>query len=190
MAKNRYSSAADRRWQRRYERIQRRKEEEKERRENYEPAYAEMIQPLYTTEEILRMIGSSMSYTMPVTRSVDEPNRNHTTFSVDALTSAFDAYYRVREAQEEADRRAKEAFLAGVEIHEETARRNDGYTADYIFMDEYTCANDDFLRGVKWNSISSISFELAEPEEPEQELEAGDSSMLDAFLGEFLAPGA
>ena len=95
-----------------------------------------------------------------------------------------------KEAQEEADHRAKEAFLAGVEIHEEAARRNDGYTADYIFMDEYTCANDDFLRGVKWNSISSISFELAEPEEPEQELEAGDSSMLDAFLGEFLAPGA
>lgn len=180
MAKNRYSSAADRRWQRRYERIQRRKEEEKERRENYEPAYAEMIQPLYTTEEILRMIGSSMSYTMPVTRSADEPNRNHTTFSVDALTSAFDAYYK----------RAKEAFLAGVEIHEEAARRNDGYTVDYIFMDECTCASDDFLRGVKWNSISSISFELAEPEEPEQELEAGDSSMLDAFLGEFIAPGA
>lgn len=116
MRRNNFSSAADRRWQRRYERIQQRKEEERERRERQE----------------------------------------------------------------------SEGFHAEMEEHERATRENSrgrGYRVQNMVVDDFY--------GFTFKNGGVIFFhDLEENPEPEQDLEAGDASVLDAFLGEFLSPGA
>lgn len=149
MRRNNFSSAADRRWQRRYERIQQRKEEEAERKDRVE-FYAEMEKyseslrqlELYSQAETLRQ--------RELERALEEERRQR---------------------QEERERAMWADFNRWVEEHlrqvQTSSNRDYGYSTETLVVDEM----------------------MSEPE-PEEELEVGDDSALDAFLGEFLTPGA
>lgn len=219
MRRNNFSSAADRRWQRRYERIQQRKEEERERRERQESEeYYEAFYPSYHDIDIQSVIRSAptVTVTMP---AFDEPNYNGTVITRDAWESAMEQFSettadtRQRElahslgriARGEADesdserinsyiqeeifrefQRASERFHAEMEEHERStqeAQRGRGYRAHTMVVDDYC--------GFTFKNGGEIIFHELDEEPPvEPELEAGDASALDAFLGEFLAPGA
>lgn len=217
MRRNNFSSAADRRWQRRYERIQQRKEEERERRERTEDYY-EAYYPSCHDIDIHSVIQSAptVTVTMP---TFDEPNLNGTVITREAWESAMAEFSettadtRQRElaqsigriARGEADEadssriysylqeeiyreftRAAEQYRRGEEIHEQAVRERPqgrGYRVQNMVV-------DDFCGFTFKNGGEIIFHDLDESQEPEQELEAGDASALDAFLGEFLAPGA
>ena len=87
MRRNNFSSAADRRWQRRYERIQQRREEELERRDRRgrDESY-ETISPHDLGIDAL--IASSPTFTVTIQRP-DEPNRNGSVISEDAWDAAW-----------------------------------------------------------------------------------------------------
>lgn len=219
MRRNNFSSAADRRWQRRYERIQQRKEEERERRERQESEeYYKAFYPLCHDLDIQSVIRSAptVTVTMP---TFDEPNYNGTVITREAWESAMEQFSettadtRQRElaqsigriARGEADEsdnsriysylqeelyreftRAAEQYRVGEEIHEREAQevpQGRGYRVRNMVVDDYC--------GFTFKNGGEIIFhDLGETPEPEQELEVGDDSALDAFLGEFLAPGA
>lgn len=219
MRRNNFSSAADRRWQRRYERIQQRKEEERERRERQESEeYYEAFYPSYHDIDIQSVIQSAptVTVTMP---AFDRPNLNGTVITREAWESAMAEFSettadtRQRElahslgriARGEADesdserinsyiqeeifrefQRASERFHAEMEEHERATRENSrgrGYRVQNMVVDDFC--------GFTFKNGEGIFFhDLEENSEPEQDLEAGDASALDAFLGEFIAPGA
>lgn len=91
MRKNKFSSAADRRWQRRYERIQRRKEEELDRldRINSDPelAYWNDLQYAYVLPE--QVSSPTVTVTLP---RFDEPNLNGTTVTREAYGHAMSEF--------------------------------------------------------------------------------------------------
>lgn len=128
MRRNNFSSAADRRWQRRYERIQQRREEELDRRDRRGRDAEEQLE-LY--EELIRRHEEEL------------------------LRQRLEAEELRREERER-------TMLAEFERWLRSQR---------ITFDE-----------------NPVVFEL-EPE-PEPGLSAGDSSALDGFLGNFIAPGA
>lgn len=214
MRRNNFSSAADRRWQRRYERIQQRKEEERERRERHESEeYYEAFYPSYHDLDIQSVIRSAptVTVTMP---TFDQPNLNGTVITREAWESAMAEFSettadtRQRElaqsigriARGEADEsdssriysylqeeiyreftRAAEQYRVGEEIHEREARgvpQGRGYRARSMFVDDGY--------GFTWeNGTVYFGVDLSPEPESEQELEAGDDSALDAFLGSF-----
>lgn len=135
MPRGNYTSAADRRWQRRYERIQQRREEELERRDR---------------------------------RGRDAEER------IEDLFQQLDLYAELIRRQEEE--------LLRQRLEAEECRREERERAMWA----------EFERWIRSQRITfdenPVVFEL-EPE-PEPELSAGDSSALDGFLGNFLAPGA
>lgn len=135
MPRGNYTSAADRRWQRRYERIQQRREEELERRDR---------------------------------RGRDAEERIEDPFQ------QLDLYAELIRRQEE------ELLRQRLEVEER--RREERERTMWA----------EFERWIRSQRITfdenPVVFEL-EPE-PEPELSAGDSSALDGFLGNFLAPGA
>lgn len=135
MPRNNYTSAADRRWQRRYERIQQRREEELERRDR---------------------------------RGRDAEERIEDPFQ------QLDLYAELIRRQEEE--------LLRQRLEAEERRREERERTMWA----------EFERWIRSQSITfdenPVVFDL-EPE-PEPELSAGDSSALDGFLGNFLAPGA
>lgn len=126
MRRNKFSSAADRRWQRRYERIQQRKEEEAvcADRARLEEAVSSLEESL---TKLMRL--SKPDWTLEQER---------------------------RRRQEETER----AMLA------------------------------DFERWISERIQHSVGYEIANEQEMEAELEAGDASALDEFLSEFLAQSA
>lgn len=219
MRRNNFSSAADRRWQRRYERIQQRKEEERERRERQESEeYYEAFYPSYHDLDIQSVIQSAPTVTVTLP-AFDRPNLNGTVVTREAWESAMAEFSETtadtrqrdlaqsigRIARGEADEsdssriysylqeelyreftRAAEQYRVGEEIHEREARevpQGRGYRARTMVVDDFC--------GFTFKNGEGIFFhDLEESLEPEQDLEAGDASALDAFLGEFLAPGA
>ena len=135
MPRGNYTSAADRRWQRRYERIQQRREEELERRDRRGRDAEERIEDPFQQLDL---------YAELIRRQEEE-----------LLRQRLEAEERRREERER-------TMLAEFERWLRSQR---------ITFDE-----------------NPVVFEL-EPE-PEPELSAGDSSALDGFLGNFIAPGA
>ena len=125
MRRNNFTSASDRRWQRRYERIQQRKEDEAIRRERVE--YESEMEKY---EDIFRQLEDER-----LRRHLEEEQR------------------RMRQMIEERERQIRD-FEQWLSRH-------------YIII-------DDVLTGSA----------------PEPDLEEGDSSTLDVFLDEFLAPEA
>jgi len=135
MPRGNYTSAADRRWQRRYERIQQRREEELERRDRRGRDAEERIEDPFQQLDL---------YAELIRRQEEE-----------LLRQRLEAEERRREERERAMWAEFERWIR----------------SQRITFDE-----------------NPVVFEL-EPE-PEPELSAGDSSALDGFLGNFLAPGA
>ena len=90
MRRNNFTSASDRRWQRRYERIQQRREEELERRDRQgrEEAYEAMK---FHDIGIDSLIASSPTFTVEIQRP-DEPNLNGTVISEEAWDAAWTRY--------------------------------------------------------------------------------------------------
>ena len=135
MPRGNYTSAADRRWQRRYERIQQRREEELERRDRRGRDAEERIEDPFQQLDL---------YAELIRRQEEE-----------LLRQRLEAEERRREERERAMWAEFERWIR----------------SQRITFDE-----------------NPVVFEL-EPE-PEPELSDGDSSALDGFLGNFLAPGA
>lgn len=135
MPRGNYTSAADRRWQRRYERIQQRREEELERRDRRGRDAEERIEDPFQQLDL---------YAELIRRQEEE-----------LLRQRLEAEERRREERERTMWAEFERWIR----------------SQRITFDE-----------------NPVVFEL-EPE-PEPELSAGDSSALDGFLGNFLAPGA
>lgn len=135
MPRNIYTSASDRRWQRRYERIQQRREEELERRDRRGRDAEERIEDPFQQLDL---------YAELIRRQEEE-----------LLRQRLEAEERRREERERIMWAEFERWIR----------------SQRITFDE-----------------NPVVFEL-EPE-PEPELSAGDSSALDGFLGNFLAPGA
>lgn len=135
MPRGNYTSAADRRWQRRYERIQQRREEELERRDRRGRDAEERIEDPFQQLDL---------YAELIRRQEEE-----------LLRQRLEAEERRREERERIMWAEFERWIR----------------SQRITFDE-----------------NPVVFEL-EPE-PEPELSAGDSSALDGFLGNFLAPGA
>ena len=90
MRRNNFSSAADRRWQRRYERIRRRKEEEKERKKS---AYEVYFETRYPDIDIHSVIHSAPTVTTSVSTS-DEPNLNGTVTTIEEGRSSIENAFR------------------------------------------------------------------------------------------------
>ena len=167
MRKNKFSSAADRRWQRRYERIQQRKLEEKEckDRQTQVDEFLEFGIEGYTMNPMTRYI------TYP---SFDAPNRNCTVIKREAYEKALEEFWAARDAYE------KEEFLRSIE----SATPQRGYRARSHTLDEwfdYFVDIDDLSFGDK----ASWSIDWCDLEYPEPELDAGDIAELDVFLKEF-----
>lgn len=220
MRRNNFSSAADRRWQRRYERIQQRREEELERRDRQgrDEAY-ETISPHDLGIDAL--IASSPTFTVTIQRP-DEPNRNGSVISEDVWDAAWTRH------MQEANRRANESrrslsdaitsYIATDENNAEErsqlwhrirdlfyqevrnayeARRvgeevHEQATEEFRGHRAQTMVVDDYFPGTLQfrNGDYIIIDDLVPAFEQEPELKPGDESELDSFLGNFIAPGA
>lgn len=89
MRRGRYSSSADRRWQRRYERIQQRREEEIKRRDRRGRDAGDRIETISVHDfGIDSLIASSPTFTVEIQRP-DEPNRNGTVISETVWDAAW-----------------------------------------------------------------------------------------------------
>lgn len=89
MPRGNYTSAADRRWQRRYERIQQRREEELERRDRRGRDADERVETISVHDfGIDSLIASSPTFTVEIQRP-DEPNLNGTVISEEAWDAAW-----------------------------------------------------------------------------------------------------
>lgn len=191
MRNNRFSSASDRRWQRRYERILERREAEADRRERCSPrvdipevrydtisdqlsALAESVPEHITIGEMLHQMVDEQ-----IRRGAVQPEQNREIFSAEALLSAME---RLRPAEaetastttwvfEEADRPIRVVFA------EPEPQFLSGMTATSCFYDEsiITVKNGGYIFMYDTDSVP---------------LEPGDDSAIDEFLGEFVAPGA
>lgn len=220
MRRNNYTSASDRRWQRRYERIQQRREEELERRDRQgrEEAYEAMK---FHDIGIDSLIASSPTFTVEIQRP-DEPNLNGTVISEDAWDAAWArhlqraanesrrslseeivSYLATDEANTEERSRLwhrirdlfykeiSEAYQAqrfGEEIHERAAQeieQHRGYRVQTMVVDDYSGMTLRFKNGGYLYIDDLVSAFESEPE-----LQSGDSTALDSFLGNFIAPGA
>lgn len=175
MRKNNFSSAADRRWQRRYERIQQRKEEERERlnaRGKDDPDDYFGF-PTLSQQEAQRILDSFNGLG-----------------NIHAVPpSEIEQYFLLREEQMELDRREQQMFT---DERSATSASADDYYCEFversfIFDDEPQVSFAGRLREIMrkyWGD-----WDEKQTPEPEPDLDAGDSLALDSFLGEFLAPG-
>lgn len=220
MRRNNFSSAADRRWQRRYERIQQRRGEELERRgRRCRDEVYETISPHDLGIDAL--IASIPTFTVTIQRP-GEPNRNGSVISEDVWDAAWTRH------MQEANRRANEsrrslsdaitAYIATDENNAEErsqlwhrirdlfyqearnayeARRvgeevHEKATEEFRGHRAQTMVVDDYFSGTLQfrNGDYIIIDDLVPAFEQEPDLKPGDASELDSFLGNFLAPGA
>lgn len=138
MPRGNYTSAADRRWQRRYERIQQRREDELERRDRRGRDAEERIEGPFQQSEL---------YAELLRRREEEMLRRHL---------------------EEEQRRMREERERAIWADFERWLRH-----QHVIFDDTTA-----------------EVEFCIESEPEPELKVGDTSELDSFLGNFIAPGA
>ena len=217
MRKNKFSSAADRRWQRRYERIQQRKEYEQYRKELKEQEEFDQIlngiHPQYIHDmDVHPWVNqqiSSPTFTVTLPR-FDEPNRNGTVIPSDKWETAMEEYAEtavdktqrsiadsiLRIAHGDADEFDRERVVTY--IREALVGRRNGQPSRLDQVREafqrYTESWFDSFADVKDVSLGDraiFDVDLAGGVEvPEPDLDTGDSLALDSFLGEFLALGA
>ena len=210
MRKNKFSSAADRRWQRRYERIQQRKEEERERKEikEQEEFYQQYIHDMDMHPLVNQQI-TSPTFTVTLPR-FDEPNRNATVIPRDTWEKAMEEYAEtttdstqhsiadamLRIAYGEADESDRERVVTYIREALDGRRDERQSRLEQIreAFQRYTESWFDSFVDVKdipFGDRAILGVDLAGGAEiPEPDLDAGDNSALDSFLGEFLAPGA
>lgn len=202
MRRNNFSSASDRRWQRRYERIQQRKEEEQYRRELKEQDEFDQlvkgIQPQqvrYVREGLSRfnidepMVTTAPTYTITVPEpEFDRPNRNGTVINRDVWDDALAEYFGVTSTPGEESARLR----AVSHDYAELSRQIEKAWKDYIqshaaeWFDAFVDIKDISLGD---RAIFSVDMSLA-ADNIEVELDTGDTDQLDSFLGEFLLQGA
>ena len=215
MRKNKFSSAADRRWQRRYERIQQRKEEEQYRKELIEQEdFDKLVRGVQYVHDmdihpLVNQQVSSPTFAVTIPR-FDEPNRNGTVIPRDTWETAMEEYAEtavdttqrsiadsiLRIAHGDADESDRERVVTY--IREALVGRRNGQPSRLDQVREafqrYTESWFDSFVDVKDVSLGDraiFGVDLAGGVEiPEPDLDAGDSLALDSFLGEFLAPGA
>lgn len=167
MGRNKFSSASDRRWQRRYERIQQRKREEKERkdRQTQVDEFLEFGIEGYTMNPMTRYI------TYP---SFDAPNRSCTVIKREVYEKALEEFRAARDAYE------TEEFLRSLG----SVRQQRGYRAEAHILDEwFDCFVD--IDDLSFGDKTMWSIDWGAPEVPEPELDAGDIAELEMFLKEF-----
>ena len=217
MRRNNYTSASDRRWQRRYERIQQRREEELERRDRQgrDEAYETISVHDLGIDSVM---ASSPTFTVEIQRP-DEPNLNGTVISEEAWDAAWTRYLqRAADASRRSLSEEIVSYLATDEANSEERSRlwhrirdlfykeiRDAYEARRIETEirertaqvqrgyrAQTMVVDDYIGGtIRFkNGEYLIVDDLVPAFEPEPELKAGDSAELDSFLGNFLAPRA
>lgn len=181
MRKNKFSSAADRRWRRRYERLLQRKEEEAERLERLSSDSQEIQYILDGNASLFGITDPTTTYTVSIAESDILPNKNGTVIAWDAYgTGIHDGHRNVAESNVSVmyheilnawndfiSRESQQAELRG------QGRRAQANIYDEWFgqfVDVKNCALEDTTQ--------------------EPDLEIGDNSMLDSFLEDFISPGA
>lgn len=197
MRRNNYTSASDRRWQRRYERIQQRKEEELERRDRqgrYEGYETISVHDL----GIDSVMASSPTFTVEIQRP-DEPNLNGTVISEDAWDAAWTRHLqRAANASRRSLSEEIVSYLATDEANTEERSRLCHRIRD-LFYKEIIEAYQAQRFGEEIHGGMTLRFkngdylyidDLVSAFESEPELQSGDSTALDSFLGNFIAPGA
>lgn len=215
MRKNKFSSAADRRWQRRYERIQQRKEEEQYRKELIEQEdFDKLVRGVQYVHDMdihpfVNQQVSSPTFAVTIPR-FDEPNRNGTVIPRDTWETAMEEYAEtavdttqrsiadsiLRIAHGDADESDRERVVTYIREALEGRRNGQPSRLDQVreAFQRYTESWFDSFVDVKDVSLGDraiFGVDLAGSVEiPEPDLDAGDSLALDSFLGEFLAPGA
>ena len=193
MRRNNYTSAADRRWRRRYERLLQRKEEEAERQERLSSDAQEIQYILDGSASLFGMTEPTTTYTVPIAESDLLPNKNGTVIRWDAYGAGIhdghrnvaesnvsvvrggdkptihdDMYYEILKAWDDfISRESRQAELRG-QGHRAQANIYDEWFGQ--FVDVKNCALEDITQ--------------------EPDLEIGDNSMLDSFLEDFISPGA
>ena len=216
MRKNKFSSAADRRWQRRYERIQQRKEYEQYRKELREQEEFDqilnVIRPQYIHDmDVHPWVNqqiSSPTFTVTLPR-FDEPNRNGTVIPRDTWETAMEEYVEtavdttqrsiadsiLRIAHGDADESDRERVITYIREALEGRRNGQPSRLDQVreAFQRYTESWFESFVDVKDiglgdRSIFSFDMSLA-PDIQEAELDTGDTDILDSFLGEFLLQG-
>lgn len=217
MRNNKFSSASDRRWQRRYERIQQRKEYEQYRKELKEQEEFDKllngIRPQYIHDmDIHPWVNqqiSSPTFTVTLPR-FDEPNRNGTVISRNTWETAMEEYAEtttdstqhsiadsiLRIAHGDADESDRERVVTYIREALEGRRNGQPSRLDQVreAFQRYTESWFESFVDVKDigpgdRAMVSIDMSLA-ADIQEAELETGDTDILDSFLGEFLLQGA
>lgn len=202
MRNNKFSSASDRRWQRRYERIQQRKEEEQRQQELYEQFdYDQLSKGMQQIRyvrgaDISRFdisepaVATAPTYTITIPEpEFDRPNRNGTVINRDVWDDALSEYFGITGApgEEESAR-----LRAVAHDYSELSRQIEKAWKDYIqshaaeLFDAFVDVKD---IGLGDRAMFSIDTSLA-ADIQEAELDTGDTDILDSFLGEFLLQGA
>lgn len=188
MRRNNFSSASDRRWQRRYERIQQRKEEKQFREELKEQFELDQPQQIrYVREELNRfdisepIVASAPTYTITIPEpEFDRPNRNGTVINRDVWANAWAEYLRIKPSTTDPVRIYDKLREAIEEAWENYIRTH----APELF-DSFVDVKD---IGLGDRAIFSVDMSLA-ADIQEAELDTGDTDILDSFLGEFLLQG-
>lgn len=198
MRNNKFSSASDRRWQRRYERIQQRKEAEQYHQYRKELKEQEEFDTLINGigrhvrhirgDEISRFdisepaVATAPTYTITIPEpDFDRPNLNGTVINRDVWDDALVEYFGI-------------TSTPGAVSHDyaELSRQVVKAWEDYIqshaaeWFDAFVDVKD---IGLGDRAIFSFDMSLADDIQ-EAELDTGDTYILDSFLGEFLLQGA
>lgn len=220
MRRNNFTSASDRRWQRRYERIQQRREEELERRDRRGRDADERVETISAHDlGIDSLVASAPTFTITTPRT-DEPNLNGTMIPEKVWAEALIDYYCQRADESRSSlteevsshlgesnaaersrllERIRNAFyneiLSAYEAHRAGEETHEHTARDVEQGRGYraqTMVIDDYggLNIRFKNDEYIIIDDIAPAFEPEPELKAGDSAELDSFLGNFVAPGA
>lgn len=202
MRKNKFSSAADRRWQRRYERIQQRKEEEQRHEElkeqfDYDQLSKGSQQISYVRGADVRrfdisepMVATAPTFTITVSEpEFGRPNRNGTVINRDVWADALAEYFGITRAPEERESaRTRSVSHAYDELSSQIEKAWEEYIQTNVakWFDSFVDVKD---IGVRDRAMFSADMSLV-ADIQEAELDQGDTDILDSFLGEFFLQGA
>lgn len=194
MRKNKFSSAADRRWQRRYERIQKRKEEEQRQQELYEQFDYDQLSKGMQQNRYVRgadisrfdisepAVATAPTYTITIPEpEFDRSNRNGTVINRDVWDDALAEYFGIT-------RRLRAVSHDDAELSRQIEKAWKDYIQSHAaeWFNTFVDVKD---IGLGDRAMFSIDMSLA-ADIQEAELDTGDTDILDSFLGEFLLQGA
>lgn len=201
MRRNNFSSAADRRWQRRYERIQQRKEEEQYRQELKEQNEFDQLvngvqsqQIRYVREELNRfdisepIVASAPTFTITIPEpEFDRPNRNGIVINRDVWDDALAKYFGITSTPGEESARLRAVSHDYAELSRQITKAWEDYIQSHAaeWFDSFVDVKD---IGLGDRATFSVDMSLA-ADIQEAELDTGDTDILDSFLGEFFLQG-